>query len=93
MNAFFWVDEESEVFFARDIEAINKYLDRGHEDYPLLTPENKGEVWGDADPTGIVKDAETGKEYTFKEASEQWGFQDCNWFKQKGVAQICTCYA
>ncbi len=95
---FFWVDEDSEVFVAKDIESLNAYLGRhGRREEgfelmdELLTEENEGVVWGCASADDIVMD-EDGTERTFQQAVEDW-YQGQPWFQKRPVAQIATCYS
>ena len=90
---FFWVEEESEVFVARDIDQINRVFRDERWGDELLTPENEGEIWGYADPTNMVHDQDTRETLTYADAFEKWGLRDRTWFQRDEVAQIATSYA
>jgi hypothetical protein len=105
---FFWVDEDSEIFVARDLDALNDFLGRGRE-HALIIP--KSPAWPDG--------AEFFDELlTPENEGEVWGevgsdglvnwseegtdlityeqalarFMRCPWFQAKQVTQIATSY-
>lgn len=84
---FFWADEDTEIFVARDLEALNSAFDFSE----VLTPANEGELWGYVADDGIVTDGETGEQWTYRAYLDE--IRDCDWFKRGQVAQVATCYA
>jgi len=101
---FFWMGEESEVFVAPNLDALNRTYGRGLKPRPfsdeLLTAENEGREWGRIDPSETCDWCE-GEEYregdpvitmTYQEYVERH-LHNRPWFERDGrVAQLTTWY-
>lgn len=90
---FFWVDEETELFVAYDIAALNECFGRGGPEpwaNELLTMENRGELWDYVDDSIMLHCEEN------MEARDLagWGrqLQEYQWFRERPVAQLGSSY-
>lgn len=82
---FYWVDEESEIYAARDFEQLcEMHNDHWRDKRELLTPDNEGQFWGEVCGVGIVTCHETGEAWTYSQALKEWGW--------KMPCQIATSY-
>lgn len=85
---FYWIGEESEVFVAPSLEALN--VDYGTWDDEDLTPANEGVEWGYVDAKETVFWEDGGDEITYEQAVER--MMDLEWFRNRPVAQLGTSY-
>lgn len=52
---FYWYREETEIYAARSVDEFRETLQHeGHDPWPNITEETKGDEWGDANPGMLV---------------------------------------